>query len=145
MNSVTVKHNFETAHRLPELGGKCFNLHGHSWWVEITVAAPALDEAGIVVEFGAFKRAVREWIDTHLDHGAMLGTDDPLRAVLCSMGCKVFEFEDSWPTVEATAELLASIASGILTQVPHAKGARVVSVDVRETAVNEASWTGEPG
>lgn len=143
MNSVTVRHNFETAHRLPELGGKCFNLHGHSWWAEITVAAPALNGDGIVVEFGAFKRAVREWIDTHLDHGAMLGTDDPLLAVLCSMGCKVFEFEDRWPTVEATAELLASVASGLLTAVPHAPGARVVNVDVRETAVNEASWTGE--
>lgn len=143
MNSVTIRHNFETAHRLPELGGKCFNLHGHSWWAEITVAAPALNDAGIVVEFGAFKRAVREWIDHHLDHGAMLGSDDPLLSVLCSMGCKTFTFEDAWPTVEATAELLASVASGILATVEHADGARVVHVDVRETAVNEASWTGE--
>lgn len=142
--SVAVRHNFETAHRLPHIGGKCFNLHGHSWWTEITVAAPALDENGIVVEFGAFKRQVREWIDLHLDHGAMLGTDDPLLAVLTSMGSKVFEFEGRWPTVEATAELLASIASGILATVPHAPGARVVNVDVRETAVNEAAWTGEP-
>lgn len=141
---VCVKHNFETAHRLPQLGGKCFNLHGHSWWTEITVAAPALDNNGIVVEFGAFKKLVREWIDTHLDHGAMLGTDDPLLAVLRDEGSKVFEFEDRWPTVEATAELLASIASGILATVPHAPGARVVGVTVRETAVNEAAWAGEP-
>lgn len=143
MNSVTVRHNFETAHRLPELGGKCFNLHGHSWWAEITVAAPKLNEDGIVVEFGAFKRSVREWIDHHLDHGAMLGSYDPLLPILSSMGCKTFEFEDAWPTVEATAELLASVASGLLATVPHAEGARVVNVDVRETAVNEASWTGE--
>lgn len=142
-NSVSVSHNFETAHRLPQLGGKCFNLHGHSWWTEITVAAPALDNNGIVVEFGAFKRQVREWIDTHLDHGAMLGTGDPLLPVLTAMGSKVFEFEDRWPTVEATAELLASIASGLLADVQHAPGARVVRVDVRETAVNQASWAGE--
>lgn len=144
MNSVSVKHNFETAHRLPHIGGKCFNLHGHSWWTEITVEAPALDADGMVVEFGAFKRGIREWIDTHLDHGAMLGTADPLLTVLRSEGSKVFEFEGSWPTVEATAELLASIAAGILSRVQHAEGARVVSVDVRETAVNAASWTGEP-
>lgn len=142
--SVTVAHNFETAHRLPHIGGKCFSLHGHSWGVEVTVAAPMLDENGMVVEFGAFKRQVREWIDTHLDHGAMLGTGDPLLAVLCSMGSKVFEFEDSWPTVEATAQLLASVAAGILPSVPHAPDARVVRVDVQETAVNTASWTGEP-
>jgi 6-pyruvoyltetrahydropterin/6-carboxytetrahydropterin synthase len=141
--AVAVRHNFETAHRLPHIGGKCFNLHGHSWWTEITVAAPALNADGLVVEFGAFKRGVREWIDTHLDHGAMLGTGDPLLAVLRAEGSKVFEFEDAWPTVEATAELLASVASGILARVPHADGARVLRVDLQETAVNKASWTGE--
>lgn len=142
--SVAVRHNFETAHRLPQLGGKCFNLHGHSWWAEITVAAPETDAGGVVVEFGAFKRGVRDWIDTHLDHGAMLGTLDPLLPVLRVEGSKVFEFENAWPTVEATAALLATVASGILVQVPHAPGARVVAVDVRETAVNRASWRGEP-
>jgi 6-pyruvoyltetrahydropterin/6-carboxytetrahydropterin synthase len=55
---VTIRHNFETAHRLPHLPGKCQSLHGHSWWAEVTVAASELSRGGLVVEFGALKKEV---------------------------------------------------------------------------------------
>ncbi|MGW4694852.1 6-pyruvoyl trahydropterin synthase family protein [Kitasatospora cineracea] len=152
-HTVTVRHNFETAHRLPHLSGKCENLHGHSWWAEITVAAPVL-AAGTVVEFGAFKRALREWIDTFLDHGAMLGANDPLAPVLAGQGSKLFRFgaDDPteqeqhaagllWPSVEAVAELLSRVAAEALHTLPRAAGAYVSHVRVAETAVNAASWT----
>jgi 6-pyruvoyltetrahydropterin/6-carboxytetrahydropterin synthase len=142
--AVTVRHNFETAHRLPQIGrdSKCFNLHGHSWNVEITVAADFLSTAGLVVEFGALKKAVRTWIDTHLDHGTMLGTDDPLLPVLRAEGCKVYEFAE-WPTVEAVAEELFDMTEILLRDIPRAPDARVLRTVVRETAVNAAmfgSW-----
>lgn len=138
---VTVRHNFETAHRLPHLGrdSKCFNLHGHSWNVEITVVADELDEHGMVVEFGAFKKAVRSWVDTHLDHGAMLGSVDRLLPLLRTEGCKVYEML-TWPTVEAVAEEIARVTRHLLEDVPHAPTARVLRVVVHETAVNSAMW-----
>src|SRR6184192_2315827 len=139
---IAVRHNFETAHRLPHLGrdSKCFNLHGHSWNVEITVTADDLDASGMVVEFGAFKRAVRGWIDTNLDHGVMLGRMDPLFDALLEEGCKVYGFA-TWPTVEAVAEELADVCAGLLTSVPHAPTAQVSRVTVQETAVNSATWS----
>ena len=143
--SVTVRHNFETGHRLPILGGKCQNLHGHSWWAEITVTAPG--QPMTVVEFGAFKAKVREWIDTHLDHGLCLGKDDPLATILPEYG-KVYRMgEDSpsegldWPTVENVAVLLARVGQDCLDEVPRAKDARVTSVQVSETHVNRAGWS----
>lgn len=136
---VAVRHNFETAHRLPHLGGKCYNLHGHSWWCEVVVVSDGLTPDGLVVEFGDFKRAVREWIDTNLDHGAMLGQQDPLLPVLRAADSKVYPFE-GWPTVEAVAEKLAAVSAHLLTSVPHASGARVLRVVVRETATNTAMW-----
>lgn len=139
MRGITVRHNFETAHRLPHLPGKCTSLHGHSWWAEITVVAGELDERGLVVEFGAFKRAVRRWIDTNLDHGTMLGGDDPLLPVLTDLGCKVYTFAD-WPTVEAVAEEIACASEALLTTVQRAPDARVLRVVVQETAVNQAMW-----
>ncbi|MFJ6380154.1 6-pyruvoyl trahydropterin synthase family protein [Kitasatospora sp. NPDC092039] len=155
-HAITVRHNFETAHRLPHLAGKCENLHGHSWLVEVTVTAPVL-AAGTVVEFGAFKRALREWIDTFLDHGTMLGANDPLAAVLAGQGSKLFRFgaEDpteqeqhaadlGWPSVEAVADLLARVATEALHTLPRAAGAYVSHVGVSETAVNAASWTAAP-
>lgn len=152
-HAVTVRHNFETAHRLPQLGGKCDNLHGHSWWGAITVSAPSMPE-GIVVEFGAFKRGIREWIDNHLDHGTMLGVADPLVPALLAQDCRLYRFGAAdptpaeglaadlrWPTVENIAVLLGRVGDTILGRTESAPGARVTEVRVEETSVNTASWT----
>lgn len=139
--SVTVAHNFETGHRLPHLPGKCQNLHGHSWWTEVTVTAPGTPS--LVVDFGAMKKELRAWIDRNLDHGLMLGDEDPLRALLENYG-KVFRFlpeRGAWPTVENVAALIADVADTILTELPRAADAYVSRVVVRETAVNSAEWT----
>ncbi|NWF31172.1 6-carboxytetrahydropterin synthase [Streptomyces sp. PKU-EA00015] len=138
-HAVTVRHNFETAHRLPHLPGKCESLHGHSWWAEVTVEAPEL-VAGLVVEFGPFKKALRAWIDAHLDHGVMLGPNDPLVPVLRSHDCKVHEVP-GWPTVENVAALLADVADKALTDLVRAPGARVARVHLAETHVNAATCT----
>ena len=140
-HAITVAHTFETGHRLPHLTGKCENLHGHSWRAEVTVTSDELDQ-GTVVEFGAFKAALREWIDVNLDHGLMLGIDDPLTDLLAPYG-KVYRFvrtTGDWPTVENVAALIAARATAILATIPHARGAYVSSVAVNETAVNTATW-----
>lgn len=141
---VSVRHNFETAHRLPQLGrlSKCFNVHGHTWWAEITVVSEAVDERGLVVEFGEFKRGVREWVDHYLDHGAVLGRDDPLLPLLRNEGCKVYQLE-TWPTVEALSGELFTVASRILAGCQRAPDARVLRVVLQEGPVNTAmtgSW-----
>lgn len=156
--AVTIKHNFETAHRLPALGGKCVNLHGHSWQVEWTVTGPP-DADGIVCEYGALKRVLRSWVDAHLDHGTMLGAGDPLFLPLLEQGCRVFRFgaghtepdrtgdaedlisDHPWPTVESVAVLLARVGTVLLAQVAPGNGDLAVSrVRVQETAVNAAEW-----
>ena len=146
MTSVTVRHNFETAHRLVQLGGKCRNLHGHSWWCEITLTG-AVNDDGIVVDFTCLKGALRAWIDEYLDHGAMLGCDDPLLPALRADGSKVFEFgSDSpakdlaWPTVENVAEMLRRVSGSVLSDLGLID---VVCERVRvtETHVNAAEVT----
>jgi 6-pyruvoyltetrahydropterin/6-carboxytetrahydropterin synthase len=141
--SVKIRHNFETAHRLPQIGGKCHNLHGHSWWIEITVVGNA-DVDGVVLEFGAFKAKIREWIDLHLDHGAMLGSQDELAAALAAVSSKVFLFgvdEPSlglaWPTVENVAALLWRVTEQCIRSEGWA-GVSVTRVRVDETHVNAA-------
>lgn len=141
MHGVTVRHNFETGHRLPHLPGKCQNLHGHSWWTEITAEAPDLHD-GLVVEFGPFKKQMRRWIDEHLDHGLMLGPDDPLLPALLQYGMKVHQVH-GWPTVENVARLLARVAGDALLDLDHAPGARITHVRVSETHVNAATWSAQ--
>lgn len=150
--AITVRHNLETAHRLPDLGGKCTNLHGHSWWVAVTVSAPAPGPGGVLVDFALLKRHLRGWVDQHLDHGAMLGAADTLCAPLMADRCKLYRFDApdpseaeqhalglTWPTVENVAALLARVAAGCLSGV--SVDATVSRVVVTETATNSAEWT----
>ena len=139
MRTITVSHNFETAHRLPHLPGKCESLHGHSWWVDVTVGAMNTDDQGLIVEFGPYKKLLRGWIDEHLDHGTMLGPDDPLVPLLRGHGCRVHEVP-GYPTVENVALMLADVAEMFLVSTPHAPYAQVLRVTVRETHVNTAAW-----
>jgi len=55
MYELTVKGHFDAAHALRGYPGECKNLHGHTWDVEVTVAADALDEIGIVYDFKDLK------------------------------------------------------------------------------------------
>ncbi|MEV6037563.1 6-carboxytetrahydropterin synthase [Nonomuraea sp. NPDC052116] len=151
-HQICVRHNFETAHRLPHLAGKCVNLHGHSWWAEVTVRAACLSDEQTVVEFGAFKKALRAFVDEHLDHGAMLGIDDPLASLLVAHGSKVYLFGEHpyardlpYPTVEAVAVMLGRAAQSLLAGLPHAAGAAVARVKVTETHVNAAEFRPRAG
>lgn len=164
---ITVEHNFETAHRLPALGGKCVNLHGHSWRVLWEISGQP-DEDGILVEYGDLKRVLRSWVDSHLDHGVMLGAGDSLVQPLLDEGCRLFRFgvekdertlngwqharpplpdaedlitDHGWPTVESVAVLLARVATLLLPAAGGNDSLEVERVVVRETAVNGATWT----
>jgi 6-pyruvoyltetrahydropterin/6-carboxytetrahydropterin synthase len=153
-HKITVEHSFESGHRLPHLGGKCVNLHGHSWSTEVTVSALELSPEVTVVEFGALKIALRRWIDEHLDHATMLGARDRLIEPLIAEGSRVFCFGAErpadvaeqfgqglpWPTVEAVAVLLGRVAESVLAGLPRSDGARVERVLVRETRLNTAVY-----
>lgn len=146
MHSITLRHNFETAHRLPHLGGKCSNLHGHSWWVDVRLSADDLSRDLTVVEFGQFKKVMRGWIDTRIDHATMLGEDDPLVDTLVSLGCNVYVFGPDWkgakwPTVEAVAEMFGAQALEWLNEIPDLPlGVAVAGIKVSETHINTAEW-----
>ncbi len=144
-HAIELRHNFEAAHRLPHLGGKCQNLHGHSWWVTVSIGSPALTGRGVICDFASVKQWLRRWVDDNLDHGAMLGEHDPLAGPLIDSGCKVFLFgrdtEIPWPTVEGVAQLIGQQAQTWLETFPDAPHyARVTRVHVTETAVNAAVW-----
>ncbi|THJ08449.1 6-carboxytetrahydropterin synthase [Nocardioides sp.] len=151
--TVAVRHTWEAGHRLPHLDGKCQSLHGHSWSVEVTVAGPIAPSTGVLVEFAALKKHLRSWVDTHLDHGLMLGVDDPLLELLAAHG-KTYPFGAPthgaytagllWPTVENVATLLARVMIDHLCSTgEEQRGVRLARVDVQETAVNHATWRGQ--
>lgn len=62
---------FDSAHFLSGYEGKCSNLHGHRWTIEVTVQSDSLEETGqtrgMVVDFGQLKDDVKALADEH-DH-----------------------------------------------------------------------------
>ena len=58
---------FAAAHQLRGYGGKCENLHGHNWKIEVYVKGEKLDKDGLLIDFKVIKRATQEIID-RLDH-----------------------------------------------------------------------------
>jgi len=63
MYEVTIIKSFSAAHLLANIGGKCEELHGHNFKVEVTVAAPNLNESGLLIDF----RIVKKWLSEILE------------------------------------------------------------------------------
>ena len=63
MYEVTIKKSFSAAHLLKEIGGKCEELHGHNFLVEVSVKAESLNEEGLLIDF----RVVKRWTDEVLE------------------------------------------------------------------------------
>lgn len=141
--TIEIGHNFETAHRLadPRSPTKCQSIHGHSWWVTVTIEADRLDSLDMVVEFGAFKRAWRKWLDGTIDHALVVREDDPVADAILAVlpGQRLFRMEAN-PSTEAMAELLYREATRVLKSVPCEVPARVSKVHVQETRVNAATY-----
>jgi 6-pyruvoyltetrahydropterin/6-carboxytetrahydropterin synthase len=64
---LTIKSHFDAAHALRGYPGECRNLHGHTWDIEVTVAATQLDEIGIVHDFALLKEDLNAVLDAY-DH-----------------------------------------------------------------------------
>src|SRR5947209_13494703 len=133
MYVVTRELRFCYGHRLLQYAGKCRHLHGHNGRAVITLAALALDELGMVMDFSVIKRVVSTWIDETLDHKMLLHKDDPVLPFLRQQGEPVHVLDVN-PTAENIARLIYEFAAG--------EGFPVVEVQLWETDSCFASYTG---
>lgn len=49
--SITVESYFSAAHRLKGYKGKCENVHGHNWRVQVAISCKKLDKIGMAFDF----------------------------------------------------------------------------------------------
>jgi len=74
---VTKKFSFEMAHALEGHDGKCRNIHGHSYYLFVTLIGKPIIEKddpknGMVMDFADLKEIVNNEIINPLDHALML-------------------------------------------------------------------------
>ena len=67
MYELTIKGDIASAHFLRGYEGKCKNLHGHTWKVEVNIAGDQLDNIGMVADFAVLKKQLKEFL-TVIDH-----------------------------------------------------------------------------
>ena len=67
MYELTVKAEFEAAHKIENYPGKCARLHGHNWIVEAIAKGDELNELGILIDFKVLKIELNK-ILAELDH-----------------------------------------------------------------------------
>lgn len=65
--TVRTMDTFDAAHSLPNMG-KCAEVHGHTWTVEIEVSAdPEYAKDGILVDFSHLKHFIRRYDHKNLN------------------------------------------------------------------------------
>lgn len=69
MLSVTKIFHFEACHHLPNYKGKCNQLHGHSYKLEVTVETVKFNQdTGMVIDFNELKDIITQNVIDNYDH-----------------------------------------------------------------------------
>lgn len=132
--TCTRKIRFDGAHRILGHEGKCANLHGHGYEIEITAAGKtaSVDSLGRVIDFSILKDKIGTWVNDNWDHTIILWTEDKdavemARKLQVNKEVFVTPFN---PTAENMAQyLLHEICPKLLSDTD----VKVVRVQINET------------
>jgi len=116
MFEVRIETNFSSAHHLLNYKGKCENMHGHNWKVEVYARGNELDKSNILVDFKTLKKLTNEVID-YLDHKDLN---------------ELKEFKDESPSSEFIAKMIYFELKKQIKQISR--------VNVWETPTSRASY-----
>jgi 6-pyruvoyltetrahydropterin/6-carboxytetrahydropterin synthase len=139
---ITKQFSFETGHALYGYDGKCKNVHGHSYRLDVTViGVPISDNTnvkfGMVIDFGDLKKIVKEEIVNVFDHATVFNKNTPhveLAKELENRGHNVL-LVDYQPTSEM---MVIDFAEKIKQRLPG--NIKLHSLKLQETATSFAEW-----
>jgi len=110
----------DTSHRLLYYKGKCANLHGHRWRVEVWIEGEPDPSTQILIDYSLIKQVIAKY-----DHQIILNRDDPM--VPC-----IQKFNPVITTPgDPTSELIASIIRDDLYAVCRDLGIKITITKIR--------------
>lgn len=137
MYSIKVVQSFDSAHFLAGYNGKCSNIHGHRWKVEVEISTPKLilegQNKGMVEDFSILKNDVKEILD-YYDHSLIIEEGSLKNETLKCL------IEDRFRVVEVKFRPTAENFSCFFYHQILDKGHNVLRVTVYETPTNSASY-----
>lgn len=110
MYELTVRSEFEAAHRLIGYEGKCRRLHGHNWTVEAVVKGRELDRLGMVLDFKVIRAALLDVLNK-FDHRYLndLEPFDSINPTAENLARVIFERLSKSPIFEESSARLSAI------------------------------------
>lgn len=67
MYELMIETGFSSAHQLRGYQGKCENIHGHNWRVQVYVTAETLNNIDIAIDFHELKKITNDLL-SQIDH-----------------------------------------------------------------------------
>lgn len=67
MYELMIETGFSSAHQLRGYQGKCENIHGHNWRVQVYVTAETLNDIDIAIDFHELKKITNDLL-SQIDH-----------------------------------------------------------------------------
>ncbi|MGN0552450.1 MAG: 6-carboxytetrahydropterin synthase QueD [Oscillospiraceae bacterium] len=131
---------FDSAHFLSGYNGKCSNLHGHRWKIEIEISSEQLVKdgqcRGMIVDFGDLKFDLKTLADS-FDHAFIYEKGSLKPETIAALNAEKFRLIEVAfrPTAENFAEYFYNIMQN--------KGYNVRMLTVYETPNNCASYCGK--
>jgi 6-pyruvoyltetrahydropterin/6-carboxytetrahydropterin synthase len=138
---LTKSFTFEMAHALLNYDGKCKNIHGHSYRLEVTVIGNPKEESkhpqdGLLIDFGDLKRLVNEYVIDKFDHSLVMQKDyDSALVTALSNNFDRLLYVEYQPTCE---NLIADFADKINSAMPN--GVNLHHLVLHETATAYCEW-----
>lgn len=138
MYTLKTSASFDSAHFLKGYEGKCSNIHGHRWTVEIEVVSNKLEQSGqcrgMIVDFSTLKTDLGALVE-NLDHSLIIETGslkDKTIEALTEENFRIIQV-DFRPTAENFAEYFYNHMND--------KGYNVARATVYETPNNCATYS----
>ncbi|MDE6026157.1 MAG: 6-carboxytetrahydropterin synthase QueD [Lachnospiraceae bacterium] len=138
MYTLKTNASFDSAHFLKGYEGKCSNIHGHRWTVEILVCGETLEESGsnrgMVVDFSKLKDDVKEVVNS-FDHCLIIEKGSLKEKTLESL------LEENFKVVQLDFRPTAENFSKYFYDLIYNKGYMVKECTVYETPNNCATYS----
>lgn len=126
------------AHAITGYEGKCRNIHGHTYHMEVCVRGSVADggSAGMVMDFAELKHIIEDTIVHRYDHALVLEAKSNVAEIsaLSTQYDKIISF----PCVPTTENLLVSMVETLHGVLP--VGVELYSVKLAETETSYAIW-----
>lgn len=136
---LTKHFDFEMAHALMGYPGKCRNIHGHSYKMEVTVTGEPDPASGMVIDFKLLKDLVNDHVVNKLDHALVLA--DSVDADLIATLRKHYDKVITFPFVPSTENMLEHFAQILQPCLP--ANVKLYSIRLHETDTSFAEWRNE--